>query len=244
VLFRSIGSKLVAYSKTLFTSLTGVLTPTFSAMDARGDMEGIRRMTITGSRYVLWAVLPLQVGLFILGKPFLTLWMGPRYAEASHLTLVILAMPLALSQTLAMGVRVLYGTGRLEWYCRAIIAEAASNLILSTALARPLGIEGVAWGTTLPNLVFNAALLVYTCRFLGIGPWDYVRDVLLRPTLLGCLLACGWMITTFLVPPRTVPTFIATGFFGLIVYAAVAVLVEFGPRWVLQVINSRIRALT
>ena len=73
--------------------MTGVLTPTFSAMDARGDNEGIRRLLIRGSRYVLWAVLPLQVGLIVLGKPFLTLWMGARYADSSYPTLVILALP-------------------------------------------------------------------------------------------------------------------------------------------------------
>ena len=95
-----------------------------------------------------------------------------------------------------MAVRVLYGTGRLHWFSRAMMAEAAANLLLSVALARPLGIEGVAWGTTIPNLAFNGALMVYVCRSLGFSLWNFVRDVYISPTLLACLLAFSWAVTT------------------------------------------------
>ncbi|MHB1558800.1 MAG: lipopolysaccharide biosynthesis protein [Isosphaeraceae bacterium] len=245
IAFFAIGSRLVSYSKTLFTPIMGVLTPTFSAMEARGETEAIRGLTLTVSRYVLWGALPVQIGLIALGRPFLSLWIGPRYAEASYATLVILSIPLALAMTLATGVRVLYGTGRLEWYTRAVIAEAAANLILSTALASPVGIEGVAWGTTIPNLVFNLALMIHTCRVLEIGLWEYSRGVFLRPILLGATLACGWgAVLSIEAEPSTWLSLLATGGVGLLAYGFIALIVEFGPRWMTWVIRSRIRALT
>jgi O-antigen/teichoic acid export membrane protein len=244
ITYFAIGNKLVGYSKSLFYAVTGVLIPTFSAMDARGDMNGIRSLLIRGSRYVLWAVLPLQVGLIVLGKPFLALWIGPRYATASYPTLVILAVPLALVLTQGMGVRALYGTGRLDWFARAMLVEAAANLLLSIALAHPLGIEGVAWGTTIPNFAFNVALMVYVCRSFGIGFLHYVRDVYVRPSLLACLLAFGWAVSTCMViPPQTWPILIVTGLCGCLAYMAVAVVVEFGPEPVIQVIRDRLRTL-
>ncbi len=245
IAFFAIGSRLVNYSKSLFTSVMGVLTPTFSAMEARGETEAIRGLTLTVSRYVLWGALPVQIGLIALGRPFLSLWIGPRYAEASYATLVILSVPLALSMTLATGVRVLYGTGRLEWYTRAVIAEAVSNLILSTALASPMGIEGVAWGTTIPNLAFNVALMIHTCRVLDVGLWEYARGVFLRPILLGATLACGWgAVLSLEAEPSTWPSLLATGGCGLSAYGFIALVVEFGPRSLTRVIRSRLRALT
>jgi O-antigen/teichoic acid export membrane protein len=243
ITYFAIGSKIIDYFKTLFTSMTGVLTPAFSAMDARGENEGIRKLTIRMSRYVFWAILPVQVGLFVLGKPFLALWLGPRYAESSFPTLLVLAIPLALYLTQAMAARVLFGTGRLEWFARAMMVEAAANLILSVAFARPLGIVGVALGTTIPNLVFDAAVMVYVCRSLGIGFWSYVRDVLARPSLVACVLAFGWVVTTSLILPQTWPILIGTGLSGLLAYGAVAVVVEFEPESVIRVVNTWFRAL-
>src|SRR5262249_44709956 len=52
----TIANKLIGYAKSSLRSMTQVLTPTISAMDARGDQEAIRRIMLTGSRYVLWLV--------------------------------------------------------------------------------------------------------------------------------------------------------------------------------------------
>ena len=209
----------------------------------RGEVEGIRSLLITGSRYMLWIVLPFQIGLVLLGKPFLTLWMGARYAESTYPTLVILAAPLALAMTQALGIRALFGTGKLDWYARAVMVEAIANLLLSVALARPLGIEGVALGTAIPNIAFNLALMVFLCRQFAIGLFHYVIEVFLWPLLPASLLAFAWAVTVSLLIPRTWPMFFGTGLCGLLAYGSVAVLVEFGPKLVIQVIQARIRAL-
>ena len=44
------------------------------------------------------------------------------------------------------------------------------NVVLSVALARPLGLAGVALGTAIPNVLFAAAVLVMACRELGVTP--------------------------------------------------------------------------
>jgi O-antigen/teichoic acid export membrane protein len=244
ITYFAIANKLIGYSKSIFSSVTGVLMPTFSAMEARGDIEGIQSLLKRGSRYVLWTILPLQVGLLVFGKPFLTLWMGPWYAESSYPTLAILAGPLALYVTQTLGVRALYGTGRLAWFSRAMMVEAAANLVLSVALARPLGIEGVAWGTTIPNLALNLAVMVYVCKAFEIGFGSYVKEVFVRPSLLACLLALSWaMVTSMVIPPRTWTVLLGTGVCGLLAYGSVAAVVEFGPRMVIRIISARYRAV-
>src|SRR5262249_49355332 len=139
-------------------------------------------------------VLPIQAGLLILGRPFLTIWMGPRYAEASYPTLAILAVPLALAMTQSVSARILYGLGQLRWFVRVVIAEALANLLLSVILAEPLGIEGVAWGTTLPNIVANLAVMGYVCRRLGVGTGEYVWRAFVWPCAVAALLAVAWVL--------------------------------------------------
>jgi hypothetical protein len=92
-------------------------------MEARGDHAGIRRLFLTATRWVLYIVLPVNLGLWFFGRPFLVRWVPAVGADA--------VPPLAvLSATLTVGVaqsaasRVLYGLGRLKLFARLALAEA------------------------------------------------------------------------------------------------------------------------
>ncbi|PYQ06650.1 MAG: hypothetical protein DMF82_05710, partial [Acidobacteria bacterium] len=57
------------------------------------------------------------------------------------------------------------------------------NVVISVALARPLGLAGVALGTAIPNVLFAVAVLVLACRELGIGVSQYTRYVVPRAVI-------------------------------------------------------------
>jgi O-antigen/teichoic acid export membrane protein len=234
ITYFAIAAKLVEQAKGSLRAVTTVLTPAVSAWEARGEDDAIRRTFLDGTRAVLWLILPVQVGLLILGRPFLAVWMGPRYAELSYPTLVVLAVPLGLAMAQSVSGRVLYGVGRLRWFARAVLIEALVNLLLSVLLARPLGIEGVALGTALPNVVTSLAVSLYVCRALGIGPGAYFRRAYLRPLLLAAALAAFWLAAVRWAEPAHWAGLIATGSIGLAGYLAGAALVELGPAWVWQ----------
>jgi O-antigen/teichoic acid export membrane protein len=216
-----IGARLVEYTKSSCYSITAVLTPAISAMEASGDMQAIRSLHTRGTRYILWIVLPLQLGFFLLGKQFLTLWIGAQYAALSYPTLCILSIPLSLAISQAITGRVLYGIGRLRWLAGMTALEATSNLVISIALARPLGIEGVAWGTALPNLLLNAALLWYICRVLQVPLAMHLRLAFLRPLACASAPAIVWSAGNLMLQaPWTWAGFFAMGFFGVLPYAA------------------------
>src|SRR4029077_19992888 len=91
-----IAARLVEYAKNALRALTTVLAPAVSTMEARGADEEIRTVLLDGRRYVLGVIVPIQIGMVMLGKPFLTLWMREPYADLSYPTLVILSVPLSL----------------------------------------------------------------------------------------------------------------------------------------------------
>jgi O-antigen/teichoic acid export membrane protein len=230
-----IAGRLVEYSKDSLRVLTTVLTPAVSVLEAKGETASIRRLLLDSTRYVLWLIMPIQLGLLILGRPFLTLWMGPQYdAGRSYPSLVILAVPLALALSQSVSVRILYGIGCLRWFARAVIVEAVVNLLLSVALVTPLGIEGVALGTAVPNVVANLALAAYVCRTLGVGFGEFFGRSFLAPLALAAGLAAFWLAAAVWSPPETWAALIGTGAAGLLGYLALAVLAEFGLKNVVR----------
>jgi O-antigen/teichoic acid export membrane protein len=221
-----IAARLVEYAKNALRALTTVLAPAVSTMEARGDDEGIRTVLLDGTRYVLWVIVPIQIGMVMLGKPFLTLWMREPYADLSYPTLVILSLPLSLAVAQSVAARVLYGIGRLRWFARAMLLEAACNLVLSLALVRPFGIEGVALGTCIPNIIMNVAVVVAVCRLLGLGVGVYARRAFAGPCLAGAALALGWRLTNAGELAATWWAWITFGAFGTAGFAAIAALTE------------------
>jgi O-antigen/teichoic acid export membrane protein len=239
ITFFVIGARLTENAKNCLRAVTTVLTPAVSAWEARHDDGAIRRVLLDGTRWVLWVILPVQAGLIVLGRPFLALWMGPEYVARSYPTLVILAVPLGLAMSQSISGRILYGIGRLGWFARAVLLEAVANLVLSVALARPLGIEGVALGTAVPNVIANVALVFYICRTLGVRPSAYLRRSFMAPALAATGLAGFWLAAVAWAAPTTWAALVVTGAAGLAAYLPAAVLLEFGP----AAVAARLRAL-
>jgi O-antigen/teichoic acid export membrane protein len=237
----AVAARLVEYSKDSLRVATMVLTPAVSALEARGDNAGIRGVLLDSTRYVLWLILPVQLGLLLLGRPFLSLWMGAEYAEFSYPILVILALPLSLALSQSVPVRILYGTGRLRWFARAVIAEAVLNLLLSVILVRPYGIEGVALGTAIPNTLLNCAVGLYVCCTLGVGLGTYLRRSFLAPCAAALLPGGVWLAAWLWAVPDTWLSLVATTAIGLAGYVVVAVAAEVGPgnvvRWLAAVVR-------
>ncbi len=227
IAFFALAAKLVEYAKASLRTATTVLTPAVSALEARGDLAAIRALLLNSTRYVLWLILPIQFGLLLLGRPFLANWLGSAtYADASYPTLAILALPLSLAISQSVSGRILYGMGRLRWFARLLLVEALANLGLSIVLVGPLGIEGVAWGTAVPNLVANLLVARYVCRTLGVRVRTYVCRSFLMPLAAGLPLAAGWWLAARSIDLSGWAALLATGAAGLAGFGALAVLGE------------------
>jgi O-antigen/teichoic acid export membrane protein len=229
IAFFAVAGRLVDYAKSSLRAMTTVLTPAVSTLEARGNMRAIRRVLLNSTRYVLWLIFPIQLGLLILGKPFLAVWLSsPAFAARTYPTLVILSLPLSLALAQSISGRILYGMGRLRWFARLVLAEALVNLLLSVWLVHPLGIEGVAWGTTIPNLLANLLTAFYVCRLLQVSPLIYLRRSMLQPLIAASLLAGGWLLAAREFDLQSWPALLLTGLAGVAGYLMLALAMEIG----------------
>ncbi|HEX4613928.1 MAG TPA: oligosaccharide flippase family protein [Urbifossiella sp.] len=220
----AVAARLVETAKGLLRSATTTLTPAVSAREATGDLAGVRRVFLDGTRWVLYLVLPIHLGLLAFGRPFLARWVGgEEYADHCFPTAAILSTTLTIGVAQSVAARILYGMGRLRLFARLALVEAALNLGLSLGLVGPYGLEGVAAAVAGPNLLFCVFAIGYAAWVLEVGAGTYLRSAWLRPLLAAVVPAAVWWAVT---PAAATWAAIAFGIAcGLAPYAlAVAVL--------------------
>jgi O-antigen/teichoic acid export membrane protein len=240
--FFDMPSRIVEYAKNLVRSATITLTPAFSALDAKKDFTAIRQLFITGCRYTLYLALPIQIALLLFGGPFLRLWLKDDvFRVQGEPVLWILAGTLCVSLVQSVSARVLYGVGRIRGFSRLMLLEAVLNLALSLALIGPLGIRGVALGTALPDLAICIIVTLGVCKMLDIDDRLFFRQVLLKPLLVTVVVIPAWLRLAQFLPPTTWMGFIELITTGVVIFGALAILLERGQawtRWFLKKIRS------
>lgn len=195
VTYLAIVSRLVELAKALLRHATNTLTPAVSSLEAVGNFGAIRTMLLVGTRYVLYLIIPVQLGLMIFGAPFLDVWMkAPEYAQRCYSSLVVMSSILALVVAQSLAARILYGVGRLRWFARLTLLEATLNIVLSIWLGRSEGILGVALGVTIPNFLMNLWVIGYTLRYLHLSLGTYLRESWGRPLVATCVLPIMWLL--------------------------------------------------
>ncbi len=196
-----------------------VLTPAVSKWDALGDHSAVSTLLVRGTRYLLYLVIPIQIGLCFLGRPFLALWMGPKYADLCYPVLAIITMSLSLALAMGMASRILEGVGKVASLFGSTVIQAVLTVGLSIALIRPFGIKGVAWATAVPLAVQSVVVIAIACRAAHVRFPSYLYHAWSKPLLAGCFLAAVWYLAGVWLPPISswVGLF-ATGLGGLALY--------------------------
>lgn len=214
----ALASRLVELAKNLLRSATTTLTPAVSEREAKGDLEGVRRVLLDGTRWVLYLVLPIHLGLLFFGGPFLARWVGgPQYAEWCYPTMAILSATLTIGVAQSVAARILYGLGMLRLFARLALVEAALNLVMSLALVGPMGLEGVAIAVAVPNVLFCLFAIGYACSVLEVPIRHYLLGAWLKPLLVAVVPACIWW---FVSPAEATWLGIGSGIaWGLLPYA-------------------------
>jgi O-antigen/teichoic acid export membrane protein len=227
--YYSIASKLVDMAKDLLRYATTTLTPAVSERETKGDHDGIRTVLLVGTRWVLYLVLPVHLGLLFFANPFLVAWMkDPQFAGWCFPTVAILSATLTIGVAQSVTSRILYGMGKLRLFARLALVEAAVNLGLSLLLVGPLGLEGVAVAVAVPNVLFCLFVIAYSCRVLDVSVGRYLVAGWLRPACAAVVPAVVWWVVT---PAE--PTWFAIGAgiaAGLVPYAIVVAAIEFAAR--------------
>lgn len=202
ITFFTIGSRLVDYSSEVVSSLAQIFIPMSSQSQAKGDLDGLRKIFVVGNRACAFLIFPITAILTVLGKSVIEAWMGAKYVSQSYPVLLVLLYPMTLMLAQSASGRTLWGMAKHRTWAYVALAEGISNLILSIILVRPYGILGDAIGTAIPltcSMIFF--LPRHLCNLLGIKLRTYVAQAFLLPLLLTMpLIACLLLMQRWYIP--------------------------------------------
>jgi len=158
-----------------------VVMPTATSLQAQGKMDELRAIFLKWSKLALALTWCAGLYLVVFGPDFLSNWVGPDFRGPSGSVLRILMLSYFVFLPLrGVALPVLMGLGKAARPTVAFLVAGVLNLLLSLLLVRPLGLDGVAWGTTIPNVLLAAALLYLACDALEIPILSYLAHVLPR----------------------------------------------------------------
>jgi len=182
VTFFAIGAGLTQHARALLSGISHVISPRASFLEQVGGPAAVRRILLASGRLATLVILPIVITFAIRGGSFIGLWMGPRFAVPSGRVLTVLSIALAFAVARHVIISALIGIDRHRGVIPVCFAEGVINVALSVALVVPLGIEGVAWATTLPNLAVSLLFIPwYVRRTLQIAVTDQIMQFWLRP---------------------------------------------------------------
>jgi O-antigen/teichoic acid export membrane protein len=216
----SIGSKLADYAVGPVHNMADIFLPMASHFEATQNTSQLRRIFLEGNRVCGFIMFPICVTLLILGKSLIGVWVGSKYVP-SYVILVLLLVPKSLYRAQAASNRVLFGMARHRPLAVVAVAEGVTNLILSIALIRPLGIVGDAVGTAVPLLVTSLLFLpLYACRVVQVPMRTFLRQAYLLPLGLCAPLVGTLLSLQHLFRARTYPQLLIQVLAGGLVYGA------------------------
>jgi O-antigen/teichoic acid export membrane protein len=144
--------------------ITQVFFPAFSRME---DPDEIAAVWIRALRVVALIVVPVMLGLVVIGQEFVLALFGRRWLTA--VTPLELMAPIGLLQALtalSSGVLQSIGNTRLLWRSTAVISGLS---VAAFAAGLPWGIRGVAVAYLVASVVMQPALMFFTARALGVS---------------------------------------------------------------------------
>lgn len=199
----AISSSITAKIRGVIGILAVPLVPTISHFEAHQDFGKIQTIYRKAMLYLYFIAAFVAVTVVFFGGPFIRLWIGEDFVDSIPvLKILMLGSAIAYPQLIANSI--LYGLSKHKIVFYVLLGEALCNLGLSVVLIHYLGIVGVAWGTTIPQLVIYSVVYPLAFRRVIGGKASQFYANATRSLLVAAVITApaAWVMRTVL-PPDT-----------------------------------------
>jgi len=195
VLF-TVANNFLIYLSQFIVGISDALMPKISGLSAIGNQTNLKDIYLHLSKLVCFLLLPICLTFFFFGGDFIALWMGEKYRLVSGNILSILTLSyLFFLVQRGVAFPIMMGTSHVRFPTILMLMTALMNLLLSIWWGKVYGIYGVAWGTTVPNLVSTAGIIWYMLRTFNVHCHTYLYRGILIPLSSGVFFAVPGLIS-------------------------------------------------
>ncbi|MBU2955613.1 lipopolysaccharide biosynthesis protein [Marinobacter sp. F3R08] len=176
----TIPATLVTYMATISMTLSHTFMPLFSDLDARGEQEKSKTVYLLASKFLVALVVPMGVGIALIGGPFIAIWMSGQFDPALvDAILGLLVVYMGVPKLNPFASRYLTAINKHVIFAKVAPPAALFNLGLSIWLVLEYGVIGAALGSVLPVFVVTPIFLKVVSDNLGITMLQYVKHAIL-----------------------------------------------------------------
>lgn len=198
----NIGLMLAEHSSNLMKQFGRVMSPDLLKYSGGGNLAETRWLIVKSTRFLMLVAVPLFVGLVMLGRDFIFLWMGPGYEESAVVLSFLAISQLGATASLSCWTT-LVGLGRVKFLAIIALIEGILNISLSILFVTMfhLGITGVALGTLIPMLGLTRMLVtIYTCWVVQMKLSEFAKATFFRWLTAAVLFALPCWLASNLQP--------------------------------------------
>ncbi len=165
----AVAQRLSVLAQQLTGQLNDALFPNVVDSHAGDRHDRLQLILLHGTKLSLALAAPLCFGLMAVADRLILSWVGPQFSGSILPARLLLAVVI-IRITTASANLILKGTGGHKLLAYANSITAVVNVLLSLALARPLGLLGIALGTLIP-VSASALFVLYpaACRRVGLS---------------------------------------------------------------------------
>jgi O-antigen/teichoic acid export membrane protein len=183
--FFAIPVRIVDYARQIAWALATGFMPLFSELESRKEIALLRSIYLRYSRYIMILTLPVLILIFVYGRQFIGIWIGPEYAERGHAALYLLTAAALLEGQQPLLWRLFIGVGRLNLLVAISAAASFLAVTLSFLLVAPMGIAGVALSVLVTVAAAQIVFFWHSSRYLEIPRLVLFRQIQGRPLFIG-----------------------------------------------------------
>lgn len=151
-------------------SLSMVLFPAFSFLDAGGRGDRAETLFARSSKFLLLSTGPVFILLMFFAGDFLRLWLGADFAAQSTVVVQVLAAAFLLNTVATVPNSYLIGIGRVDLAPKYQAVELAASALLIFAGVKLWGITGAAAATAVRLVAFTVFLLAASFKAGRVRP--------------------------------------------------------------------------
>ena len=184
---RTLSMQVAGYVRKFVTSFVTAINPQITKSYAAGDRDYMMTLTWRGSRLAFQLLLLLAYPLLFNTQFLLDLWLKdvPEYTVVFVQLVVVLSLVESISYTLSTAAS---ATGRIRNYQLVIGGILLLNLPLDYLLLRLGCGPAVVFTVAIALALLCVAARLWLLRgMVGMNPWQFCREVLLRDVLVALL---------------------------------------------------------
>jgi len=163
-----VASRTAQQAAFMLAAVNAIVAPLVSSRHARGDREGLQRVSRFAVQLVFWPSLIVAVFLLAFSEWVLRL-SGPEFVEGKNALFVLVVGQMINALTGPVGI-LLSLSGRQKLSTKVYGCCATLNILLNLLFIPAFGMTGAAFATAISLIIANLWLAVLVVRQMGIMP--------------------------------------------------------------------------